>query len=78
MAGFSDGRMQITFHEPPSVDPWEKTGAAKVVEAVGDDGHSTSPKRVAGFNNEPAQGFKHPSLWPSQNGKTLRFTGNLE
>lgn len=73
VAAFQMGPLAISFKDP---DEFE----GGFTPARGhDDGHSTSSKRVDGFS-APFAGpiHKHPSLWPHQNGKTLKFDGSLE
>lgn len=70
---FQAGGMAVVFREEASIAP----SAAPAM--VPDDGHSTSNKPVAGFERKAApDGFRHPSLWAHQGGKTLRFDGALE
>lgn len=60
--------MTVVFNEKPETysPPGHTVEAAKIE----DDGHSTSTKRVGGFRD--------PSLFPWQNGKSLTFKGTLE
>lgn len=71
VSGFSGCGIAVSFMDEA---PYSGTGAVSAVKTV-DDGHSTSTKRVGGFERE---GFAHPSLWPSQSGKVLTFKGELD
>lgn len=74
VAGFSGSGIQVTFQEET---PWVETTKANGATREDED-RSTSSKRVSGFSSERRDGFHHPSLWQSQNGKILRFNGDLE
>ena len=58
--------LTVVFNEKPEYVPTTQVTAAKIE----DDGHSTSTKRVGGFQD--------PALWMHQNGKVLTFKGVLE
>ena len=73
VATFTQGGLQIAFHEP---EPFTHVGKPVEATKILDDGHSTSTKRVDGFNKR--DGMMHPSLWPGQGGKVLKFDGSLE
>ncbi len=68
VVSFQAGGMTVVFRDDPGLSP------AAAAKTVVDDGHGTSNRPVAGFKD----GFKHPSLWAAQNGKTLKFDGTLE
>lgn len=75
VAGFSGAGIQVTFQDDT---PWAGSGgSAKPAITAEDENHSTSSKRVGGFATA-RDGFHHPSLWQNQNGKFLRFNGDLE
>ena len=67
---FQMGPLAVSFHEPEAFSGFTQTKAR-----TEDDGHSTSSKRVDGFNGPAA---RHPALWPNQNGKSLNLKGELE
>lgn len=69
VSGFQLGNMSISFLEP---DPYTET--KRVGKHENDDGHSTSNRRVAGFNGPP---YRDPRLWAHQNGKSIKFDGTL-
>lgn len=73
VAGFSGAGIQVTFQEDT---PW--AGDPKAGVTVADENRSTSSRQVGGFTSERRDGFHHPSLWQNQNGKFLRFNGDLE
>ena len=66
---FQAGGITVVFNDKETVS-YPVAGTPVAAATVADDGHSTSTKRVGGFN--------HPSLYPWQNGKILRFDGSLE
>jgi hypothetical protein len=73
VSGFSGCGIAVSFQDP---DPYTSSKAVAVTAAqTQDDGHSTSSKRVGGFERE---GFAHPSLWPGQSGRVLKFDGELD
>ena len=73
-ASFQGFGMTIVFK-----DEEEFVGSTAAPQAqVVDDGHSTSNKPVDGFKPKLADGFRHRSLYPFQNGKVLKFDGSLE
>lgn len=64
--------MTVVFKDD---DEYTQFEAVKPKAQETDDGHSTSNKRVDGFQQR--SGFQNPSLYPFQNGKVLRFDGSL-
>lgn len=58
------GNFTVVFNET------ETNFTATEAKSTIDDGHSTSNKRV--------DGFRHPSLYPWQGGKVLKFDGSME
>jgi hypothetical protein len=49
-------------------------GTIRTVEPDPEQSEEGEPPRRAPLTD----GFKHPSLWPDQNGRLLRFDGSLE
>ena len=66
VASFQGFGMTVVFKDD---DEYAQFEAAKPKAQQEEDGHSTSNKRV--------DGFKHPALYPYQNGKVLQFDGSL-
>ena len=63
---FQGGGLTVVFNETELKESVVPTQAS----TIGDDGHSTSSKRVSGFRDG--------ALWQWQNGKVLNFKGELE
>jgi hypothetical protein len=74
VAGFSGGDIQVTFQEETPTGWTTVKGTSQE-----DEDRSTSSRQVGGFKAGASRdGFMHPSLWQGQNGKILRFNGDLE
>lgn len=82
VAAFSGAGFQVSFK---TGEPFE--GRVPLVgrspgQTLKDEDRSTSSTQVSGFEfarrYENKDGFKHPTLWPGQNGKVLKFNGSLE
>lgn len=79
VTGFTLGNFAVAFAADDGGDfanlPLAGRPKTKLVE---DENQSTSSVPVAGFRGERGDGFRHPSLWPGQMGKTLQLDGSLK
>jgi hypothetical protein len=69
VASFQGFGMTVVFKDDDEYTQFERSPAKPQAQVV-EDGHGTS--------NKPVDGFRHPSLYPFQNGKVLKFDGSLE
>lgn len=68
--GFTLGNLAVAFSEA-EVDP--PLVGRTLEEVVVDENRSTSSRRVKGFDGKNL--WEHPSLWPTQAGRPLKFDG---
>lgn len=73
VSGFTCPGFAVTFSESESE---HVPAVGRTVEEVAqDEDRSTSSRRVKGFQDVST--WTHPSLWPAQGGKVLKFDGSL-
>lgn len=69
--GFTLDNLAVAFSEA-EVDP--PLVGRTIEEVVVDENRSTSSRRVRGFDGKNL--WEHPSLWPTQAGRPLKFDGS--
>lgn len=78
VVAFSAGGIQVTFKDPqPNFEHRVPLRGRTPEQVLLDEDRGTSSAPIRGFS-EIKDGFKHPSLWPGQAGKTLKLNGEFE
>lgn len=77
VTGFTLGNFAVAFAAPDNGFVNLPLAGRPVAKLVEDENQSISSASVAGFRHG-GDGFRHPSLWPNQLGKTLQLDGSLK